>query len=81
MGYHVCEVWKDEKRTSGPSCPIGQMAGAIMGLPSQALIHLSLHLLFYFKNNIKPKTLTASLVAQMVKNLPAVPEIQVQSLG
>ena len=42
-----------------------------MGLPSQALIHLSLHLLFYFKNNIKPKTLTASLVAQMVKNLPA----------
>ena len=42
-----------------------------MGLPSQALIHLALHLfLVFFLNNIKPKTLTASLVAQMVKNLP-----------
>ena len=74
MGYRICEVQKDEKRTSGPSCPINRMAGAIMGLPSQALIDLSLHLLFYFLNNIKPKTLTASLVAQMLKNLPAMKE-------
>ena len=41
----------------------------------------SLKVLFYFITNVLRIVLRASLVAQMAKNLPAILETQVRSLG